>query len=370
MMRKFAVLPYTIVLLFSLMGLLSSCTQDGDGALPVMPNGKSVEGEGYFLGASLDSGKVVHLVSDTLYLTLSQIWSFSNCSLASIDLGMSVDDSLVVFSPNVKIKVNTDDCPAPMYRPDSTFKVLLGDDLPSQVSKIIVKNDADSLLDSIKLRRGSLSLDTFAIYIDSSFGLASSLPLRTKDSPSVLQVLDSLTPQTFYWRTLQANCLMRVDMCDSVVADTIYPTSWKADDTVLVPVRYACAFEDSTYCLDSKWEYDSTALGKVNVRLDTVWHTSTYYVEDIPKCGMISTFTYSNFGLGRKAYFIRELFEPGKNEVACGPSTKKDWSAFNLSTGDLVEESEDGISIDSLYEIWKSATVAPDTLVVDTTESK
>ena len=372
MMRKFAVLPCIFVLLFSLMGFFASCTQDGDGPLAVMPNGQSVDGKGYFLGASLDSGRALHVLSDTLYLTLSQIWSFSNCSLRSINLGMGVEDSVLVFSPVIDIKVNTDDCPAPMYRPDTTFKLMLDDVVPSQVSQIIVKNDVDSVLDTIMLRRGSLHLDSFQIYIDSAFGEASSLPLRTKESPSILRVLDSLTPRVFYWRSLPGNCTMRVDMCDSTVADTLYPSSWKLNDTVLVPVRYACALGDSVYCLDSKWEYDSTAVGKVNSRPDTIWHTTSYYVEEISKCGTVSSYSYARLSPGATMLLVREVFEPDESERACGPSSKKDWIAYNLSTQELVEDrdDEDGLTVDSLYKIWKSATVAADTLVVDTTESK
>lgn len=362
-------LLFPVYWLLALVALFSSCAQDGDGPLPVMPNGELVEGKGYFLGAKLDSGRAIHLVSDTLYITLSNIWSFSNCSLTSIDLNYSFEDSVLVFAPEVNFKVNTDDCSSPMYRPDTTFKRMTNE-LSSKITKIAVKNDADSLLDSIMLRRGKLELDTFRIFVDSAFAEPESLPLRTKESPSFLRMLDSLTPQKFYWRTLRANCTMRVDMCNDVVADTVYPTSWKTSDTALVPVRYACASEDSTYCLNSKWEYDSTALGKVMERLDTVWHTSTYYIEEIPSCAMVNGFSHSSIYYGGKMAFLRELFVPDESEHSCGPATKKDWVAINLSTDSLVVESEDRISVDSLYKVWKSATVARDTLKVDSTESK
>ena len=374
MNRKPVALKFPACLLFllvsSILAFFSSCAQDGDGPLDVMPNGKSVSGEGFFLGATLDSGKTVHLISDTLYITLSQIWSFSNCSLTSIDLNYSFEDSVLVFSPKVNIKVNTDDCPSPMYRPDSTFKMLTGRGISPNITNIIIKNHLDSLLDSIKLRRGTIERDTFKIFVDSAFAKPSELPLRTKKSPSIVRVLDSLTPQKFYWRTLRANCTMRVDMCNDVVADTVYPISWRESDTALVPVRYACASEDSTYCLSSKWEYDSTSLGKVKERLDTVWHMSTYYVEDIPSCAMVTRFSHSAFLYKSDMTFVRELFVPDENERSCGPSTKKDWVAFDLTTDSLVVESEEGPSIDSLYKVWKSATVARDTLEAESTESK
>ena len=372
MKRSFAALARTFFLLFALTGFFASCTQDGDGPLSVMPDGSSEEATGFVLAATLDSGKLVHLLSDTLYIHLSKIWSFSDCSLKSLNMHYGSEDSLFLITPEVNIKVNPEDCPAPMYRPDTVFKLLLGDVVPSEITQIVVKNDADSILDSIMLRRGKFVLDTFKIYIDSSFNDMASLPLRTKESPSILRVLDSLTPQVFYWRILPAKCEMRVDMCDSIVADTIYPSSWNVEDTALVPLRYSCASEDSVYCLDSKWVDDSTALGKVNVRPDTVWHTSIYYVEEVPECAMMSRYSYYNLSWGSYAYFIRELVVPDETEKSCGPSSKKDWMAYNLSTNELVQdrEDEDGPQVDSLYQIWKSATVAPDTLLADTTESK
>jgi len=370
MKRRFAMLFRPVVLLSFLMAFLASCAQDGDGPLDVMPNGKSVDGEGFFEAATLDSGKTLHLISDTLYITLSKIWSFSDCSLSSIDLNYSFEDSLIVFAPTVKFKVNTEDCPSPMYRPDTTFRMLTNG-VPSNITNIVVKNDADSLLDTIMLRRGKIEIDTFRIFVDSAFALPKSLPLRTKNSPSILRVLDSMTTQKFYWRTLRANCMMRVDMCDSIVTDTIYPSAWNINDTALVPVLYACASEDSMYCLKSKWEYDSTALGKVNVRPDTTWFTSTYYVENIPSCAMMNGFVYGGFAYNNKATFVRELFVPNEDERSCGPSTKKDWIAYRLDNSELViGNEENNASVDSLYKVWKSATVAPDTLRADSTESK
>ena len=329
-----------------------------------------MEGNGFFLGATLDSGKSIHLITDTLYITLSKIWSFSNCSLTSIDLDEDYGESQLVISPKVNIKVNTEDCPAPMYRPDTTFKMVLPKDVSSEVTDIVVKNDTDSLITSIKLRRGKIVTDTFYIFVDSAFAVMDSLPLRTKESPSVLRVLDSITPQKFYWRTLRANCTRRVDKCGDVVPDTLYPSNWNVDDTVLVPVRYACASADSMYCLKDKWEYDSTALGKVKVRLDTVWHTNLYYIEKIPKCGWVETFRYSGFVYGEKMSFLRSMFVPDENEISCGPSTKMDYFVYNLSSNFLVlenEEEEDDIKlVDSLFAVWKTATVARDTVAIDT----
>ena len=92
MKRRFATLPFFAGLISLCMAFFASCAQDGDGPLDVMPSGSSVEGEGFFESAVLDSGKMIHLISDTLYITLSKIWSFSNCSLTSIDLNYTFED--------------------------------------------------------------------------------------------------------------------------------------------------------------------------------------------------------------------------------------------------------------------------------------
>ena len=358
------------LLVSSILALFSSCAQDGDGPLDVMPNGKSVSGEGFFLGATLDSGKTVHLISDTLYITLSQIWSFSNCSLTSIDLNYSFEDSALVFLPKVNIKVNTDDCPSPMYRPDSTFKMLTGRGISPNITNIIIKNHLDSLLDSIKLRRGTIERDTFKIFVDSAFAKPSELPLRTKKSPSIVRVLDSLTPRVFYWRTMKSVCTHRVDMCKKTIADTVYPTSWYINDTNLVPVHYACADSDSVYCINSKWENDSTELGKVQERPDTIWHYSTYYTEKIPKCGTFNQFSVSNYTIGDRVRFIRELMTPDKDESFCGPASQEEWMVYNMSKNQMVLDTGSVAILDSLKKIWKKATVAPDTLKVDTSKAK
>jgi hypothetical protein len=84
----------------------------------------------------------------------------------------------------------------------------------------------------------------------------------------------------------------------------------------------------------------------------------------------MSAFNYTGLNLGRTAIFGRELFVPDESERSCGPSTKKDWLVYSFSTNSVLLESEDETPIDSLYKIWKSATVAPDALVADSTESK
>jgi hypothetical protein len=175
-------------------------------------------------------------------------------------------------------------------------------------------------------------------------------------------VLDSLTPRVFYWRTMKSVCTHRVDMCKKTVADTVYPTSWYINDTNLVPVHYACADSDSVYCINSKWENDSTELGKLQERPDTIWHYSTYYAEKIPKCGTFNQFTISNFTIGDRVRFIRELMTPDEDESFCGPASQEEWMVYNMSRNQMVLDTDSIAILDSLKKIWKKATVAPDTL--------
>ena len=60
MKRKSRTLLIPFFLIFPLV-FFASCAQDGDGPLDVMPNGESVEGDGYFLGAnSSDFGHALY----------------------------------------------------------------------------------------------------------------------------------------------------------------------------------------------------------------------------------------------------------------------------------------------------------------------
>ena len=347
----------------------AGCEKDTDGPISVMEGDFSYDGEGFFAMAKLDSGRSIHLSKDTLYLTMGKMWTFSNCALQSIDLHYGKEDSVLWIQPLLKFHATAEDCPAPYYRPDTTLPLMLTSEQMSGVSQIKVKNDADSVLDSIMLRRGSISMDSFYIYMDSSFLDVHSFPLRTKDKksgeeiPTILRVLDSLTPRVFYWRAMKSTCTHRVDMCNNTVPDTVYPSSWNINDTNLVPVHYVCADSDSVYCINSKWTNDSTSLGELRERPDTIWHYSTYYVEKIPECGTFGSFAVSNYAVGGKVRFIREVLAPDESETVCGPASRKDWMVYNLSGNRMVVDNDSVAVIDYLYEIWKKADVAPDTLI-------
>ena len=357
---------FALLWILSAVVFFAGCEKDTDGPLNVSKEDFSYDGEGFFAYARLDSGKTIHLSKDTLYLDMGKMWTFSNCALKSINLDYDKEDSVLWIAPTLSIHATAEDCAAPYYRPDTTLKLLLSSKQMSGIGVIKVKNDADTSLDSIILRRGSLSRDTFEMYLDSAFADVQAFPLRTKDKkhgknyPTVMRVLDSLTPRVFYWRTMKSTCTHRVDMCKNTVSDTIYPSSWNINDTNLVPVHYACADSDSVYCINSKWENDSTELGKLQERPDTIWHYSTYYTEKIPECGTYSHFAINSFVIGGQARFIRELFTPDEDESFCGPNSKKDWMVYNLSTNKMVVDSDSVMVLDTLYKIWKKATVAPD----------
>ena len=159
----------------------AGCEKDSDGPLNVSKDDFSYEGDGFFAYARLDSGKTIHLAKDTLYLDMGKMWTFSNCALKSIDLHFEKQDSVLWIAPTLSIHATAEDCAAPYYRPDTTLKLLLPSNLMSDVGVIKVKNDGDTLLDSIILRRGTLSRDTFEMYLDSSFADVNAFPLRTKE---------------------------------------------------------------------------------------------------------------------------------------------------------------------------------------------
>ncbi len=372
MNRRYKNLSGFLSLLACALLFLAGCEKDSDGPMDVSRDDINYRGEGYFNAAQLDSGRKIHLSKDTLFLDMGQMWTFSNCALESIDLQFSKEDSVLWILPLLKFHATAEDCPAPYYRPDTTLKLQLSSEQMLGVGLIKVKNDMDSLLDSILLRRGSLSRDTFEIYLDSQFADVHEYPVRTretkngKDVPTVMRVLDSLTPRVFYWRTMKSTCTYRVDNCNNTVADTVYPSSWKINDTNLVPVHYACADSDSVYCINSKkWENDSTRLGDVQERPDTIWHYSTYYMETIPECGTYGSFAMSNYGIGNRVRFIRSLLTPDGDESFCGPASQKKWMVYDLSGSVMVVDSDSLKVLDSLSAIWKKANVAPDTLIID-----
>ena len=344
-----------VILLASALALpafLSSCSRDDDGSIPVFSDGDVYVGSGFFRLATLDSGRYVHLASDTLFLKLDSLWTFSNCALKRIEIDTGKDGSAFVLYPKILIESDGSDCPSPYLHPDTTLALFYDRAALEGTSIIRVENDEGRVLDTILLRRGKFVLDTFSIYIDSLFSSVTELPIRTKKEPSVLRVLDSLTPRVFYWKPMESNCELRIDMCDSVVNDTVFPVSWSLTDTALVPIRKACALDDSVYCVSNRWVNDSSAVGSVLERSDTLWHTSHYYIEEIPECATMNSFVKGAFALDKNFSVVRELVVPDEDEPECGPSSMRDLYIFDINRNSVISDS---LRADSLRSIWKSA---------------
>ncbi len=345
-----------ISLLFAVLVLLVvACTQDDDGAIDISNSQDVYAGEGYFLAAELDSGSLIHLAGDTLYIGMDSIWSFSNCALKSVDLDSQRQDSILSMRPIIRYQTTVEDCASPMYRPDTVIKHYIDRNGLDGIAQINIYNSLDSLLDTILVRRGTFSRDTFKLYVDSLYDSIGALPLRTKGSPSLLKVLDSLTPRVYYWRSMKSTCKFRMDKCKKTVPDTLFPSAWAMDDTALVPLRLRCADSTLIYCKSAGWENDSSELGTVKKHLDTLWHTHLYYVEKIPECGSVNSFISSAYGTLREMNVVRQLYTPDESKDYCGPSTQKDMFWYDLSRGYMVPDS---VSMDSLRSVWQKATVS------------
>lgn len=358
-MRKIMRLNVSVFCLLCMMLGTLACTQSEDGPLEISRENTDFRGEGFFLNAVLDSSRTIHLSKDTLYITMDSVWSYSNCALSAINLGIDVGDTILYVKPQILLNAGTRDCASPAFRPDTVLKVPFEKHMLEGIRQIVAVNTDGKFLDTVNVRHGKMSLDTFGIYIDSMFKSHENLPLRTKGSPSYLKVLDSITPLEFYWRPMKSNCEMQISQCDSVVYDTLFPSQWRLNDTILVPVRKACADSDDVYCANAYWKNDSSSLGAVRIHLDTVWNTSSYIVESIPECGTYDGFTYNLFDVGYKGQFVRNLFSPDDDEVSCGPASRKDWMIIDAAHGTIVSEQDSLKNIGNLYKIWKKAKVAP-----------
>ena len=98
-------------LILTFFGVIA-CTQDGDGTIPISSDDAVYTGMGFFREAELDSGKLIHLTKDTLYLHLDSIWSFSNCALKEIKLDTLTEDSVFTLLPTIVYQTSLEDCAA------------------------------------------------------------------------------------------------------------------------------------------------------------------------------------------------------------------------------------------------------------------
>ena len=111
--------------------------------------------------------------------------------------------------------------------------------------------------------------------------------------------------------------------------------------------------------MSSYWENDSSSLGDVHIHRDTAWHTSSFLVESVPACATYDRYVYKLMQVGYTGTFVRELFSPDESETSCGPLTRDRWMAIRVSNGAMVLDNDSIVMADTLYKIWKKATVAP-----------
>lgn len=332
---------------------LLSCSQPDDGPISVYPDGMHDRGEGYVLKARIDSGRVVHLRKDTLKVELDSLWTLANCFLRELRFDESVDDTTLSLFPVVRLKMTDEDCATPPFHPETTL-FLLPNDSWKNYREVRVYNTDGRLEDSIAMRSGKFLYDTLKIYLDSTFKDYYSLPRRTEGLPSVMRSVDSLKERTFYWRSLPSRCEYIIDTCETV-ADTAYPKNWSLRDTNLVPIRKECKDSTERYCLARDWVYDSTALGDVQTRLDTLWYTSWYLVLEIPKCGVINKANYG--GMTPKTFFkaTQEIFDP-ESDKECFSGIASDRSVMRLDSAVVMPDP------DSILAIFDTASVGRDSV--------
>lgn len=338
---------------FIFFALICACSESDDGPIPLFPNGILGEREGYLLSASLDSGRSIHLKSDTLAVFLDSIWSLADCYLENIFLEERIEDTILILHPKVEFSISEKDCAAPLYRPDTTL-YLLPSSSWKNIREIRIENTDGIPQDTITLRAGKFLSDTFSIYIDTTFSSPYAWPRRTPELPSIMRALDSLEERKFYWRTIPSTCKHIIDTCQTV-PDTAFPSNWSLRDTNLVPLRVAC--EDSTlrYCLLRDWENDSSKAGELRERLDTLWFSSWYLVSSIPKCGtIVDLFRWSVFP-GGTFVGMQKAFSP-ESMSECFLRETDTLAVFHLGTNSLISNA------DSLLDIFFEAGLGRDTL--------
>ena len=353
-----------------------ACAESDDGPISVYPENFAVGGFGYVLSAELDSGNRFHVRGDTLELALDSMWTFGNCFLKSIDLYQYYpSDSVLTIQVKLLLgNTGTTDCPQPLFRPDTVLKIPFSDDW-KKVREIRVEGNSHNefysekpdtaarasmtFKDSVLVRNGSFLAESVSVYLDSSFGDPYTFPRRTgNDTAGVLARVDSVLVDSFAYRLMKSDCAEIHDSCKTV-PDTLWPSSWLATDTNLVPVRKVCENDTLSFCLSKNWKNDSASLSdSVYEYFDTTWYSSLYYAEKVPECASLDHGDFSSTAtVGR--YFVTKhtIFIPGEDETACGPAAGRNWILYSLSEG---EEILDSAYADTLISEWKKASAGKD----------
>ena len=336
-MKRFFKIFVFLVSLF-----LFACSQSDDGPISLYPETILGENDGYVLKLSLDSSGLIHLKTDTLQVHLDSIWSLTNCFLKNLELKERLEDSVLFLIPEVKLRVSSEDCAAPLYRPDTTLFIAPKNSWKN-AREIRMENTDGKFQDSVFLRNGFFKNDTFKIYLDSSFNDPYALPRKTKGFPSVLKNIDSLKERTFYYRLMGSKCTYIIDTCETVL-DTIYPASWSLLDTNLVPVRKVCKDSTLRYCLTRDYKNDSLKLGNLQTHLDTLWYTSWYFLQHIETCNALNRVSYTALATKNNFYAYLETFIPESN-ADCFSFSTNDTIVTKLNPYKMLENPDSVLSV-------------------------
>ena len=138
--------------------LVWGCTQSKDG--PMNATDSNTSGAGFYLGAELDSGRIVHSIHDTLLVRLDSLWIISRCYLQSIDEvgGVFAADSAyrMVFSLPLAYDPRSS-CPTADLSLDTLIPVAPKSEW-SAVNKFYLYGVADSLALLLDSSQGGVTL--------------------------------------------------------------------------------------------------------------------------------------------------------------------------------------------------------------------
>lgn len=333
--------------------LVASCSQDDDGPISIYPDGMSGKEQGFLKSAALDSGRLVHLRSDSLPVKIDSMWTLANCFLKNVRFEESTNDSVLVLHPRVDLEIVGKDCAAPEFYPETTL-YLQPSGSWKNVRQVLVYDSDDNLEDSIAMRSGKFIKDTLEIYIDSTFANFYELPRRTADVPAMMRAVDSSKQRVFYWRAMESSCSYVINDCETV-PDTLYPSTWSRIDTNLVPIRAVCKDTTLRYCNARDWQNDTTKLSELYEHLDTLWYSTWYLVFKIPKCGVVNKAQYGNPSPKRKFTATQEIFAPATDQN-CFSDISSELSVYRLDSGKVM------LYPDSILGIFNTAPVGRDTL--------
>lgn len=330
-----------------------ACTQSDDGPISIYPDEMAGEYSGFVLKAELDSGSSIHLRSESLQVTLDSIWTLSNCFLDKLFLEERIEDTILYLEPKVEFSLTSEDCASPLFFPE-TLIYMHPSESWAKVRSIVVLDSKGEAEDSVALRSGEFIRDSLKIYLDSNFANPYLLPRRTKGTPSVLKTVDSLEERVFYYRLMPSNCGYIIDSCETIL-DTIYPAQWSLRDTNLVPIRKTCKDSTMRYCLQRDWVDDSLGVGKLKEKLDTLWFSSWYLVEEFPEGGMANRQSYSSPIIKRSFQAEIEYFKPETKDDFISSENSDLW-ILNLATDSWIPLEDD------LEEMFNEASIGLDSL--------